>query len=102
MQPFGNVGLEYAVNIIRLPLPYSNADLFLLGPSIDWAFSKQVFLKAVFQYNNQINNINTNIRFQWRFKPVSDFYIVYTDNYTNTGTVKNRGVVFKMTYWLNL
>jgi hypothetical protein len=59
-------------------------------------------LVMVFQYNNQINNINTNIRFQWRFKPVSDFYLVYTDNYTETGKVKNRGIVFKATYWLNL
>jgi len=102
IQPFGNIGLEYSVNLIRLPFPYSDADLFLLGPSIDWAFSKKVFLKAVFQYNDQINNINTNIRFQWRFKRVSDFYVVYTDNYTETGTVKNRGVVFKISYWLNL
>jgi hypothetical protein len=61
-----------------------------------------VFIKAVFQYNNQIHNVNTNIRFQWRFKPVSDFYLVYTDNYTETGKVKNRGIIFKATYWLNL
>jgi hypothetical protein len=101
-QPFGNIGLDYAVNIIRLPEPYSDADLLLIGPSFDWAFSKKVFIKAVFQYNNQINNVNTNIRFQWRFKPASDFYLVYTDNYTETGKVKNRGIVFKITYWLNL
>lgn len=102
VQPYGNIGLDYEVNLIRLPKPYANADLLLIGPSIDWAFSKKVFAKVVVQYNNQINNINTNIRFQWRFKPVSDLYLVYTDNYTETGIAKNRGVVFKLTYWLNL
>jgi hypothetical protein len=102
IQPYGNVGLDYALNLIRLPSPYSDADLLLIGPSIDWAFSKKVFLKAVFQYNNQINNFNTNIRFQWRFKPVSDFYIVYTDNYTDAFQTKNRGLVVKLTYWLNI
>jgi hypothetical protein len=101
-QPYGNFGLDYSINLIRLPTPYADADLLLIGPSIDWAFSKKVFIKAVVQYNNQINNINTNVRFQWRFKPVSDFYLVYTDNYTETGKVKNRGIVFKATYWLNL
>jgi hypothetical protein len=101
-QPFGNIGIDYSINLVRLPSPYSDADLVLIGPSIDWAFSKKVFVKAVVQYNNQINNVNTNVRFQWRFRPVSDFYLVYTDNYTEGGKVKNRGVVFKLTYWLNL
>lgn len=30
---------------------------------------------------NQINNVNTNIRFQWWYKPVSDLFVVHTDNY---------------------
>jgi hypothetical protein len=102
IQPYGNLALDYSINSIRLPNPYSDADLLLIGPSIDWAFSKEVFAKIVVQYNNQINNVNTNIRLQWRFKPVSDFYLVYTDNYTETGKVKSRGLVFKLTYWLSL
>ena len=102
IQPFGNIGLDYAFSAIKMPDPYHSSNLVLLGPSLDWAFTKTVFLKAVFQYNNQINNINTNIRFQWRFKPVSDLYIVYTDNYTDNFSVKNRGIVVKLTYWFNL
>jgi hypothetical protein len=102
IQPFGSVGLDYTFNSIRLPSPYNSGNLALIGPNADWAFTKKIFLKAVFQYNNQINNISTNIRFQWRFKPVSDFYIVYTDNYTDRFSVKNRGVVLKLTYWINL
>ena len=46
---------------------------------------------------------------QWRFAPVSDFFLVYTDNYLatddegfiNLGPSKNRALVFKLTYWLN-
>jgi hypothetical protein len=102
IQPYGNIGLTYTCSDIRLPQPYTSANLLLLGPSVDWAFSRKIFLKAVFQYNNQINNINTNIRFQYRFRPVSDFYIVYTDNYSETFHVKSRGVVLKLIYWLNM
>ena len=102
IQPYGNIGLTYTITDIRLPKPYTSATLVLLGPSIDWAFTRNVFLKAVFQYNNQINNINTNIRFQWRFRPVSDFYVVYTDNYSDVFKVKSRGIVLKLIYWLNL
>jgi hypothetical protein len=102
IQPYGSLGLAYTFTGIRLPEPYTSTNLVLLGPSIDWAFTRKIFVKAVLQYNNQINNINTNIRFQWRFAPVSDFYIVYTDNYTETLNVKSRGITLKLIYWLNL
>ena len=53
--------------------------------------------------NNQINNMNINTRFQWRFAPVSDFFLVYTDNYTSDAfNIKDRSIVAKLTYWLNL
>lgn len=102
-QPFGNVGLDLQYNSVKLPDPYSSADLILIGPRIDLTFTKKIYLTGLFQYNNQVDNFSTNIRFQWRYKPVSDLYLVYTDNYyaTNFNT-KNRSLVFKLTYWLNL
>ena len=102
-QPFGNVGLDVQYNAVRLPGPYSSADLILIGPRVDITFTKSLYLTGLFQYNNQIDNFNTNIRFQWRFKPVSDLYLVYTDNYyASDFTTKNRSLVFKLTYWLSL
>ena len=54
------------------------------------------------QYNTQIKNFNINSRFQWRFKPLSDIYLVYTDNYLTDGLLhKNRALVFKINYWIN-
>jgi hypothetical protein len=56
--------------------------------------------------------MNINSRFQWRFKPVSDLFIVYTDNYFAeslangplfyVGQPKARAIVLKLTYWLNI
>lgn len=100
VQPYGSVSLSYELNRLRLPAPYASANLVLLGPRLDLSFSRQVFLTTTFQYNNQRNNLNTNLRLQWRFRPVSDLFIVYTDNYTDRLAVKNRGVVLKLTYWL--
>jgi hypothetical protein len=41
---------------------------------------------------------------QWRFKPMSDLFLVYTDNYFTDPFMKNknRAIVFKLNYWLNL
>ncbi len=102
-QPFGSISMDMSYNRIRLPDPYNDANLYLIGPRFDFTFSRSVFWTTFIQYNNQIDNINVNSRFQWRFKPVSDLFIVYTDNYfPETFTTKNRSLVIKLTYWLNV
>gem|GEM_PF-4900888 len=79
-----------------------SANLWLLGPRMNFTFSHSVFLTASVQYNSQINKVNINTRLQWRFQPVSDLFLVDTDNYfPDTFQVKNRAVVLKFTYWLD-
>lgn len=109
-QPYGVFSLDMSYNRIRLPEPYTSANIYLVGPRIDLTLTRSVFFTTYFQYNSQYENVNINSRFQWRFKPVSDLFIVYTDNYfyafENTSaysnfTPKNRALVIKLTYWFN-
>lgn len=103
VQPYVTIDLNYNLNYISLPEGYDSAFLAQIGPRIDVTFSKNLFLTALFQYNNQTDNINLNTRFQWRFQPVSDFFLVYTDNYYSSDfKTKNRAIVAKITYWLNV
>lgn len=103
MQPFGSISNVFSYNRLRFPKPYKSADLILIGPKIDLTFTKALFLSTLIQYNNQINNVNTNIRFQWRFAPASDLFLVYTDNYyADTYRSKGSALVLKATYWLNM
>ncbi|WP_211245255.1 DUF5916 domain-containing protein [Thermonema rossianum] len=102
-QPFGSISLSGNYIRILLPQPYNSAELILLGPRIDLSFTRKLFLTTFVQYNNQIDNVNINARLQWRFKPVSDIFVVYTDNYfANELQQKNRALVIKATYWLNI
>lgn len=102
-QPYGLIALNYDYSYIDLPKPYAQTSLFLIGPRIDVTFTKSLFLTTFLQYNDQIDNVNVNARVQWRFAPVSDFFLVYTDNYTGSElAVRNRSIVAKVTYWLNL
>jgi hypothetical protein len=101
-QPFGSFEVIVNYNNIDLPAPYNSASLVLISPKLDITFSDKVFLTTFVQYNNQIDNLNANIRFQWRFAPVSDLFIVYTENsYTGDFSTKNRGLVVKISYWFN-
>jgi hypothetical protein len=77
--------------------------LILIGPKIDLTFTRSLFLSTLIQYNNQINNINMNVRLQWRFAPASDLFVVYTDNYfADQFRSKGSAFVLKATYWLNI
>ena len=102
VQPYVNFTLNTTYTNMRLPKPFEHRHFWLIGPKLDVTFSPKVYLTTFVQYNEQLNNTNLNIRFQWRYKPVSDLFIVYTDNYfVNTREVRNRALVLKMTYWWN-
>jgi hypothetical protein len=111
MQPVGLFSVLWSYNRIRQPAPYASANLWLIGPRAELSFRRDLFLSAFFQYNTQANNFNVNARLQWRFAPVSDVFLVYTDNsfaqpIANTEarvfTPKNKAVVLKVVYWLNV
>lgn len=98
-----NISMNFSYNNIRLPEPQNNADLFLIGPRIDLTFTKSLFWTTFVQYNNQIENINVNTRLQWRYAPVSDLFLVYTENYfPSTFASKQRAFVMKLNYWFNI
>lgn len=102
-QPYGNIGVQASYNNLSFPSPFTDTDFWLLGPKIDLTFTDKLFLTTFIQYNEQNENMNINARFQWRFKPVSDLFLVYTDNYVpGSFTVKNRALVLKISYWLNI
>jgi len=101
-QPFVNLQLSNTLNVLHLPQPWGQKSFWLIGPRLDVTMTNKFFLTGFFQYNEQAKNFNINTRLQWRYRPASDFFIVYTDNYLpGPFLVKNRGLVFKFTYWLN-
>lgn len=110
-QPYGTLSLLYSYNQINLPRPYVSANFWLLGPRLEFAFARNLFTSAFFQYNTQANNFNVNARVQWRFAPASDVFLVYTDNSYAAPveqtrvrflSPKNKTLVLKVVYWLNV
>ncbi len=103
-RPHFNLILQAEFDELQFPSFYGNSQLFLLSPKIEYNFNTKISWTTFMQYNTQANNFNINSRFQYRFKPMSDLYLVYTDNYYTTPFMqnKNRAVVLKVNYWLNL
>ncbi|MBN2774573.1 MAG: carbohydrate binding family 9 domain-containing protein [Prolixibacteraceae bacterium] len=101
-QPYINLAVNFNYTDMKLPQPFEHTKFWLIGPKLDLTFTDKTFLSTFVQYNEQMDNMNINIRFQWRYQPVSDLFVVYTDNYIpGDWTSKNRALVLKLTYWLN-
>jgi hypothetical protein len=100
-QPHLSLRLNAQFNNIQLPGIYGSTKLLLIAPRIEYNFNTKLFWTTFIQYNTQSNNFNINSRLQYRYKPMSDFFLVYTDNYFTDPLFKskNRALIFKLSYW---
>ena len=90
-------------NLSGFPAVFGDAAFTLVGSKFEISFNRNLFFTTFLQYNTQSDNFNINSRFNWRFKPMSDLYLVYTENYrADNLAVKDRALVLKLNYWLDL
>ena len=99
-QPLLNLRLAAEYNRLEFAAPVCDVEIFNLTPRIEVFFSKKLWWTTFIQYNTQSDNFNLNSRLQWRFRPMSDLFLVYTDNYAvQLWGPKNRALVVKVNYW---
>ena len=112
-QPFVSLACAVSRTDIHLPQPWGDASFWLIGPRFDVTLTNTLYFTTFVQYNEQQKNLNVNTRVQWRYKPASDMFLVWTDNYlpeylqpgqniSGMFSVRNRALVLKWTYWWNL
>lgn len=111
-QPFVSISGAASYNDLRLPRPWGHANFWLVGPRFDVTLTNTLYFTTFVQYNEQQRNMNVNTRVQWRYKPASDLFLVWTDNYLpeylqpgqnvpGLFSVRNRALVLKCAYWWN-
>jgi hypothetical protein len=87
---------------INVDIPkLGKSNLNLIGAKTEYSISTTMYFTAFLQYNTQEDNVNMNIRYQWRYRPMSDFFVVYSENYEPQFLTKNRSLAFKWVYWFN-
>ena len=100
-QPWGNFALTGNYNRFFLDPKYGDNELMLIGAKSEISLTTQLYLTNFIQYNTQAENVNVNTRFQWRYRPMSDLFIVHSMNYTPDFKAKDNSLVFKFVYWFN-
>ena len=102
-QPILELNSVINYNQIELPAPWNENSFWLLGLKANLTFTNKIFFSNLFQYNEQLGLWNFNSRFQWRYKPASDVFLVFNSNEIIVPKV-SRGwsLTLKVNYWLNL
>jgi hypothetical protein len=71
----------------------------LVSTRMVYAFTNRMFLNALIQYNNDEDEIASNIRFNFIHRPLSDLFLVYNERRsTLTGEMIDWAITAKLTY----
>jgi len=101
-QPYVSLSSNISYNYISMPEPWNITDFWLIGSEIDITFTNKLFFATLFQYNEQSKNFNLNSRFQWRYSPASDLFVVFTNNHLLAPySGRSWSLTLKLNYWFN-
>ncbi len=99
-------------NIRRIDIDFRDSGMYainLIGIKADYSFSTTTYLIGYWQLNAQSKLMNINVRFQWRYRPMSDIFVVFAQNWDRTPLMLSpqnetwgfagRSLAVKAAYW---
>ena len=83
----------------NINLPQGHYKTNLITARVNYSFSTNMFLNALIQYNNDTNQVSSNIRFNLIHRPLSDLFVVYNERRTSiSNDLVDRALILKFTY----
>ena len=86
----------------EVDLPSGDFTTNLINTRLLYSFNPRMFLNALIQYNSTVREIESNVRFNFIYKPLSDIFLVYNETRSTTGDVLERALIAKLTYTFGL
>jgi len=74
----------------------------VLRGRVTYTMTPRMFISGIIQYNNTNASVGSNLRFRWEYRPGSELFVVYTDDYDtverpSATALRNRATVVKVT-----
>jgi hypothetical protein len=96
-----STSLQFTQDDVTLPAGDFTANL--LRVRLQYAFNSRTFLDTFIQYNSERDAVTSNLRFNWIHRPLSDLFVVYTEERGTVGAPPtNRVFSIKYTHLLSL
>ena len=90
---------SFSVNDVTLAEGSFTATVVALA--LTYTMTPRMYVSGIVQYSSTTTSAGTNVRFRWEYRPGSELFVVYTDDY-NTETpqgaegLRNRALVVKV------
>ena len=101
VRPIPKLLINYSYNRNTVDLPDGSFTTNTINSRTIYTFSPDLFVKLFLQWNDDSDVIRGNLLFRYTYRPGSDFYIVYNELWS-ADEVKQRSIVAKVTYFLNI
>jgi hypothetical protein len=94
------ISLEPSFSVNRVMLPQSEVTLKVGRLRATYTLTPRMFVSGIVQYNSAGSSFGSNVRFRWEYRPGSELFVVYTDDFdtdarTNMPSLRNRAFVVK-------
>ena len=90
---------SYVYNSVEVSSASFRADLY--GLKLHYSFNPRVFADVFVQYNQDIDKVLLNARFNWIHRPLSNLSLVYTEErFTGFSSDVSRALIVKYTHLL--
>jgi hypothetical protein len=103
MQATPQLSLEPSFSVNKVDLLEGSFTATVLRARVTYTMTPRMYLSGIAQYNSTGTSAGSNIRFRWEYRPGSELFVVYTDDYNTEApatadTLRNRALVVKVNY----
>jgi hypothetical protein len=100
LQVTPQMSLEPSLSINWVNLAQGSFTLKVARTRATYTITPRMFVSGIVQYNSGVNSFGSNVRFRWEYRPGSELFVVYTDDFDtearpDTTALRNRAVVIK-------
>ena len=89
-----------------IDLPGGQLDFDIVRQRLEYSFTPDLSLKGILQYNEVSDLFGANLRLRWEYRPGSDLFVVYNENWTAPSLsdldARDRQVIVKASYLFQL
>jgi hypothetical protein len=94
------VSLEPSLSINWIELAQGSFTLKVARTRATYTITPRMFVSGIMQYNSAGTSFGSNVRFRWEYRPGSELFVVYTDDFDTAArpdvtALRNRAFVIK-------
>ena len=94
------VSLEPSLSINWVDLVQGSFTARVVRTRATYTITPRMFVSGILQYNSAGTSMGSNVRFRWEYRPGSELFVVYTDDFDteprpNVVSLRNRAFVVK-------